>query len=62
MLLPLTSVDEMLRAFEMATKHKTARDAVLYIVGNGELLWMVKDYEQRLPGQVSEKLCHCERG
>ena len=46
------SVDEMLRAFEIAARRRTARDAVLYLVGNGELLWMVKEYEQRLPGQV----------
>ena len=46
------SVDEMLRAFDMAARRKTVRDAVLYLVGNGELLWMVKEYEQRLPGKV----------
>ena len=46
------SVDELLRAFEIAANRLTARDAILYLVGNGELLWLVKEYEQRLPGQV----------
>ena len=56
------SVDEMLRAFEMAASYarvtEGARQPVLYMVGNGELLWMVKEYEQRLPGQVSLAAVH----
>jgi len=46
------SVDELLRAFEIAARQRTARTAILYLVGTGELLWLVKEYELRLPGQV----------
>lgn len=47
------SVDELLRAFEIAAGQQTERAPVLYLIGSGELLWLVREYEQRLPRQES---------
>ncbi|KAL3892620.1 MAG: hypothetical protein SGPRY_014954 [Prymnesium sp.] len=50
------SVDELLRAFEIAAGQQTERAPVLYLIGSGELLWLVREYEQRLPRQESRVL------